>query len=867
MRPMANVDYCLVFECTPTPCLLLDTQFTIIAVTPAYAAAVQRPRTDLVGKNMFVAFPDNPDDAEATGVRNLRSSLENVVAHHQADTMAVQKYDIPHQQPDGSVVFEERFWSPVNVPILDAAGALQYILHRAEDVTEFMRLQARDAQQHQLTDRLQDRLRTSEMDLIGRAGEVQESNRQLRAAYARLDKLDQLRTQFFANVSHELRTPISLILWPATQMLSRSSDAANRRDLEVITRNAQQLLRHVNALLDSSKLEAGQMTLQYGNADAAAMVRAASGMFAPRAQEHGIHTPLHLPESLPVQVDVEKLQGIVSNLLSNAFKFTPNAGTIRCTLRTQANMFVLEVADSGPGVPEAQRQAVFERFHQVDGGANRRRGGTGLGLSIVRDFASLHGGQVEVSQAPEGGALFVVTLPLLAPPNTEVLGSSTTAPPMADWMAASLDAGQAPERSAPQPMRTDLPRLLIVEDNPEVQWYLQQALREFYAVACANNGRIGLEQLRALHPDAVICDVMMPEMTGPQMLTAAKADPRVADIPILFLTAKSDDALRLQLLQGGAHDYLVKPFPIQELLARLHNAVSMHRVRRVMQAELDSSVKDLELLAQDLALQRRKAESLYLTAKEALAVRSDFLMVAAHELQTPVAGLQLQLTRLRRRLSAVHGSEWVAPCANLQRQSERLALLVSELLDASVLDQGKVHLHLADVDLRQVTQEVCRNAAAIAAGQEVPTLCLQAQAPVHGTWDRVRLEQIVTNLLSNAIKYGEGKPIDICVEQDAAFAILRVRDRGMGIAPCDQQRIFERFERGISQRNISGWGVGLYIVREAVKMLNGTVQLSSSLGSGADFVVRLPCAGPLPQRSPKRRPRRRAAAARPMGQR
>ncbi len=838
---MTPIDYCSVFESTPTPCLLLDTRFVIVAASPAYLQATHRERADLVGKNMFVAFPGNPDDPAATGIVNLSSSLQNVLDTRAADTMAVQKYDIPCTREDGSSGFEERFWSPVNSPVINPAGELIYILHRVQDVTEFMVLQKRDAQLAQVTDQLRDRLKVSEMDVVMRASEVQKTNNELRAAYARLDRLDQLRTQFFANVSHELRTPISLILWPAAQLLTRSHDAQDRRDIEVIRTNAQHLLRQVNALLDSSKIEAGQMNVHYTSADAAQLLRAACTMFGPRAQQHRICIVQDIPEHLDADIDIEKFQGIVSNLLSNAFKYTPDDGLIRCSLLTEGDTLVLEVADSGPGIPQDQRAAIFERFHQVDGGANRRRGGTGLGLSIVRDFAALQGGSALADAAPEGGALFVIRLSRRAPPDVEV--SETAIPAPAEWLDVEAAPTTEPRKALPPKLR-GLPKILIVEDNPAVQWYLQESLSDRYDVACANNGRLGLQAIELFKPDTVICDVMMPEMTGPQMLVEVKRNPAMADIPILFLTAKSDDALRLSLLSEGAHDYLVKPFPIQELRARLQYAVSLFRVRQVMQKELESSVKDIELLAHELALQKRKAQALYNTAQEALTARSDFLTIAAHELRTPITALQLQLERLRRRAAAVHGEQLVAHCNRLTHQGKRLTLLINELLDASALEHGQVSLHLCEVDMCAVTIEVCQAAAAVAAGNAVPPIHLHTDSPVSGRWDRLRLEQIVTNLLSNAIKYGQGNPIDITVQMEGDVGVLRVQDQGIGIALQDQKRVFERFERAISLRNISGLGMGLYIVHETVLALQGSIEMVSELGAGSIFIVRLPTRGP-----------------------
>ena len=256
-----------------------------------------------------------------------------------------------------------------------------------------------------------------------RQRELTAKNEELAQLYDRLKEFDDLKTQFFANVSHELRTPLTLILGPTDRLLRESADEALSQELAGIQRNARLLLKHVNDLLDVARMESGAMPVHYRVADLARLVTIATAHFESVARDREIRLELSLPDRVEAEVDPDKVQRVLINLLGNAFKFTDTGGVVRCSLRKQEDCAVLEVADSGIGVPEEMWEKIFERFRQVDGGATRQRSGTGLGLAIVKDLVELQCGSIRVDRAPEGGALFAVTLPLRAPAGAEVLAA------------------------------------------------------------------------------------------------------------------------------------------------------------------------------------------------------------------------------------------------------------------------------------------------------------------------------------------------------------------------------------------------------------------------------------------------------------
>ena len=419
-RPSRPVDFRVLFESLPEKYLVIDRNLIIVAVSDAYLRATLTKRRALVGRPLFEVFPDNPDDPATEGTRNLKASLTRVLRERTRDTMSVQKYDIPRPEAAGGG-FEERFWSVSNSPVLAPDGSVTSIVHAVEDVTEYIR---RKRQESSPSD--SDRLDVMEAEVVRRAREaadlgrdLKEANEELATLYARLQELDRLKTNFFANVSHELRTPLTLILAPAERVLADlPADDPHRHGLEVILRNARVLLGHVNDLLETSKIEAAKLDLDYSELDLGHLVRLVANNFETLALDRSITFTVRTPgHAVPAQGDPTRLQQVLLNLLSNAFKFTPADGTIRIELRDtpDGDTAHLEVADSGPGIEPERRGEVFERFHQLDGSSTRKMGGTGLGLHIARELVDLHGGSLGVDDAPEGGALFVVELPRAAP--------------------------------------------------------------------------------------------------------------------------------------------------------------------------------------------------------------------------------------------------------------------------------------------------------------------------------------------------------------------------------------------------------------------------------------------------------------------
>ncbi len=640
------------------------------------------------------------------------------------------------------------------------------------------------------------------------------------------------KSMFLANVSHELRTPLALILGPTRRLLTSSTCAAEaRRDLETVERNAQALLKHVSDLLDVAKLEAGRMELDRSRLDLVELVRRTASLFEVVAREREVELSVETPESLPLVADPGKLERVLLNLLSNALKFVPDGGRVRVGLCVEGRDVVLGVEDNGPGVPVPLRDAIFERFRRGDDSTARRFGGTGLGLAIARELVALHGGRIEVGEGADGGALFRVTLPFA--PDAPSAGAS----PADGTVRDTLD------EVARQTVRELRPRsepvlavrghgsqglVLVLEDNAEMSRFLVDCLAPDYRVATAFDGRQGLEKALELRPDLILSDVMMPVMGGDAVVRELRTHPELEGIPIIVLTAKADDELRVELLREGAQDFLIKPVAVEELRARVANFVMLKRTRDVLQGALSSQSRDLATLADQLAGANR--------------AKDEFLAVLSHELRTPLAPILSWSFLLRE--GHLDAAATQRALEAIERNARLQARIVEDLLDVSRVITGKLRLNVRPIALAPVIQAAIESVGPAA---EARGIVLEAGlGPEVGliSGDPERLQQVVWNLLANAIKFTpRGGRVEVRVAHVGEHVRLTVNDNGAGIKPASLPRLFERFWQADSSttRTQGGLGLGLAVVRHLVELHGGTVRAESEgEARGATFTVTLP---------------------------
>ncbi len=346
--------------------------------------------------------------------------------------------------------------------------------------------------------------------------------------------------------------------------------------------------------------------------------------------------------------------------------------------------------------------------------------------------------------------------------------------------------------------------------------FVREELARTYRVASAFDGEEGLSRARALTPDVVVSDVMMPRLDGVGLVRALRADPALAAVPVILLTALADEASLLAGLEGGADDYLAKPFSRRELQARVGARLERIEMRR--------------------ALILREAEAIEF--RRSLTARDEFLSVASHELRTPLTSLQLNLQLLARELDV---DDAARPRLETSiRACKQLAALVETLLDVGRAATGHLDLERVDLDMNALLRDLTGRFESELAAAHCPLDLRLAARPATGRWDKVRLEQVLSNLLANAIKFGAGNPIEVECTCDTDAVHVTVADHGVGICPDDQARLFQRFERAASTRRYGGLGLGLWIAKEIVEGHAGTIRCESAEGHGARFLLDLP---------------------------
>ncbi len=438
-----------------------------------------------------------------------------------------------------------------------------------------------------------------------------------------LAALDRAKTAFFSNISHEFRTPLTLMLGTLEEMLQEPADTQDRERVTVAHRNALRLLKLVNTLLDFSRIEAGRMSALYQPVDLAALTRDLASSFRSAIERAGLAFMVECPElSEPAYIDRDMWEKIVLNLLSNAYKFTFN-GSISVRLGETPSAFELSVADSGTGIPPAELPRIFERFHRVEGARGRTHEGTGIGLALVHDLVKLHGGAVRAESEPGCGSTFHVSIPKgQAHVQMPMIESPAEAQqsfraeifveeaenwlPIGDELPIPAELAAAPETTA---------RILIADDNADMRGYLRRLLAPHYSVTAVTNGRDAFDIALTQPPDLILTDVMMPVLDGFWLLQEIRNNDSTRGVPVIMLSARAGEEARVQGLEAGADDYLVKPFTTRELLARVAAHIKMARLRR-------DAAEHEDALKREIELERNRLRDTFHLAPAAIAITS-----------------------------------------------------------------------------------------------------------------------------------------------------------------------------------------------------------------------------------------------------
>ncbi|WP_029280205.1 two-component regulator propeller domain-containing protein [Pedobacter borealis] len=446
-----------------------------------------------------------------------------------------------------------------------------------------------------------------EFALVQERIQARQLREQDRKEAERLRELDLLKIKFLTNLSHEFRTPISLILAPVDKLLIESRENGRNGQLAMIKRNARRLLNLVNQLLDFRKMEEQELRLNNSDGEIVSFIKDATDSFYDLAERKQIKLTFKSTiENLYVSYDQDKIERILFNLLSNAFKFTPTGGTVGVELQVLDGKpgdgrvsLELKVMDSGIGIPKDKQEKIFERFFQNDTSSSILNQGSGIGLSITREFVKMHGGEIVVKSEPGLGSCFTLSLNLVP---VAISGQEQKHLEDADVPDATPDKKDGEKESADKHLRVkNVPLILLVEDNEDFRFYLKDNLRVFYKIEEASNGKEGWQKALALHPDLIVSDISMPEMNGNELCGKLKSDERTKHIPIILLTALTGEEEQLKGLEIGANDYMTKPFNFEILHSKIKNLLTLNQTfKKTYSRQVSMASPEMEIESDDV---------------------------------------------------------------------------------------------------------------------------------------------------------------------------------------------------------------------------------------------------------------------------
>ncbi len=415
----------------------------------------------------------------------------------------------------------------------------------------------------------------------------------------RMHQLDLMKIKFFTNVSHEFRTPLSLILSPIDDLIKTADKPDQQHHLVMIKRNGGRLLNLVNQLLDFRKMEYNELKLCLKKGDIIKFIREVSSSFTDVAHHKQIQYIFESGEcSLTTNFDHDKIERILFNLLSNAFKFTPSGGYVSVMLSlsgedvfaNEQKVLTIKVIDTGIGIPVENHEKIFERFFQDDMPESLLNQGSGIGLSITKEFIKMHGGTITIESEPNYGTVFTIEIPV----------SDVSAEPMVDNTPHEEPSYSVLKNGNDTAALSKKPTILLVEDNDDLRFYLKDNLKHSFHIIEAVNGKDGWQKALGLHPKLIVSDIGMPEMNGLELCKKIKGDSRTAQIPIILLTALSAEHDQLAGLDNGANDYIVKPFNFEILLSKILNLLRMQEtMKQTYQKQFHIQAKDLIVVSED----------------------------------------------------------------------------------------------------------------------------------------------------------------------------------------------------------------------------------------------------------------------------
>lgn len=680
--------------------------------------------------------------------------------------------------------------------------------------------------------------------------ELEVANLQLGQQNEQLKELDEAKSNFFANISHELRTPLTLLQAPIQRLLTHGDQMSFDQQKQQLLRmqvNTTRLLGLINDLLDLAKVEAGRLDVRWRPTNVRKMVSELELSLRGAAEEKGLTLTSSIEEGISgAEFDTEKMERVCINLLSNALKFTPEGGEIDFRVDVRNGELRFQVRDTGIGLSADHMRHLFDRFWQADNSSIRRYQGTGIGLSLVKEFSEAHGGRVIPESAEGKGTTFTVSIPYRPCKLTGARlsrGETGGALASVDWSrfirTASPElrkptADLVSEEASEVSMR---PKVIIAEDEPDVREFIVSELEPHFSVRAFNDGASAVSAAKDEPPDVILTDMMMPIMDGLQVCRELRAVESTVSVPIVVLTARTDDETRIGCLDAGATDFLTKPFSPMELMVKLRNLAELSSRRKEIQFEKIRLEKTLTQL---------QATEAMLMRNEKLASLGRMSAGLIHEINNPLNYARQGLLLLDSHaveMEGPHGEECRETIGDVLEGVDRVVRIISDLMSftrpGSRLDEV--------VNLKIMLQTTLRFFSNSWPPQLSLTCNVDNQAVILGSSGM--LVQVFVNLIQNAIdamgektfQEGHGPELTILGRVQGDFVVLKVRDNGPGISEDRAQSIFDPF---FTSKDVGkGLGLGLAICHQIVLDHRGTIRMQSEQGEYCEFELAFPVAG------------------------
>ncbi len=666
--------------------------------------------------------------------------------------------------------------------------------------------------------------------------QVLDRNNELTQSYDKLARLEEAKSRFLANASHELRTPLTVVLAPLEETLERDDLHEDvRNSLTMARSNALRLLKLINDLLESMRLDNDSIQLECRPIELSGFIAAQVESAAYLAKMAGIQLHYTQPDMpMVISGDVSRLERIMMNLLSNAVKFTPTGGRVDVACTEKNKQAVITVTDTGIGIPKDQLDQIFERFYQVDSSDTREFLGSGIGLSLVRELVELHDGSIEVASQPEKGSCFTLSLPIQTEPSSQqhaqALPGASLQQRLGDMYreAESLSVITTKRKNTTtlSPQDTKRYHIYVIDDEPAVRAYLEKCLSEEYNVTAYDRATAALSACKESCPDAILVDMMMPEMNGIQFCQTLRNDFKEHRVRVVMLTARSDSETKLKALEGGADDFLLKPFSVMELRSRLRNLLQAYGLQeelRTRNTELDEALSQLRTTEAQL-IQSEKVNALGVMAGGIL-----------HEVNNPLNYAMTALHFAKSLPTVQDDTELAEIVGDAEEGMERIKRITTDLKVFAHPSSGR-----PETDKVLLTEVLSKAERMCSHDLKGIAVHIDVNTDIHVSASKENLIHVFINIFSNAcraLRHSECPQIEITTHEHGDNIDIRVTDNGSGIAPQNIDKIFDPF---FSDSDIGdGIGLGLSLCRTIVQQCSGSISAESDGTSQTTLIVSL----------------------------